>query len=88
VDRIIRFESLLADLERLNADLNLGLSDIPSSLPTFKMTERAAKGPPVEAYLGPESIAYINQRMGWYFDLFDYEMLSPQDAGDRLGNGA
>jgi hypothetical protein len=88
VDRIIRFESLLADLDRLNADLKLGLSDIPASLPTFKMTERAAKGPPVQAYLSPESVTYINQRMAWYFDLFGYEMLATDDAGGQLGHGA
>lgn len=74
VDRVIRFESLLQDLENLNAELKLGLSDIATQLPTYKLTDRASAGPPLSSYLDRDSINEINTQMAWYFDLFGYEM--------------
>lgn len=77
IDRLVRFENLAADLEALNADLELGIADIPRRLPTYKKTDRGAAGPPLTAYLGRDSIAAINAQMSWYFELFGYEMIDP-----------
>lgn len=63
VDRVIRFEHLLADLEALNATLNLGLGDLASRLPTHKMTPRKSRDPSWMACLNGESIKTINQLM-------------------------
>lgn len=77
VDRLVRFESLQADLEALNVDMKLGIEDIPKRLPSYKKTDRSTVGPPLTAYLGRASITAINEQMGWYFELFGYEMIDP-----------
>lgn len=80
VSHVVRFEALQSDLEALNASLNLGLGDLSTKLPKLKMTARKTSGPPWLAYLNRQSIRTINERMGWYFDMFGYEKLDPNSA--------
>lgn len=81
IDRVLRYEQLVADVERLNADLKLGLADIAGSMPRHKVSDRAIAGPPLAAYLGKRSIDAINARMDWYFDAFGYPRRDPDEAG-------
>ena len=81
VDRWVRYEALVPDLEQLVADLNLPLQDsVASALPRFKQNRFGRSDlPPVEAYLSAEAVALINARSPLSFSTFGYPLRDPAD---------
>lgn len=76
VDRMIRFEHLLADLSDLCAAL--GIPFEPARLPHEKNMASTRKTYPVADYYDPDTISHVRSRLAWVFDRFDY----PSSPGD------
>lgn len=74
VDRWLRYETLVPDLEKLVVDLNLPLQgSVAEALPRFKQNRFGRNDlPPVEAYLSSEAVTLINTRSPLSFSTFGY----------------
>jgi len=79
VDRWIRYESLVADLEELVKDLPLPLQgSVADALPGFKRNRHGRLDvPDIIDYLTPKSIELINQQSRWSFCQFGYSQIDP-----------
>jgi hypothetical protein len=79
VNRWLRYEALVPDLEQLVADLNLPLAgSVAAALPRFKQNRFGRSDlPPLEAYLSPEAVALINARSPLSFSTFGYRRRDP-----------
>lgn len=86
VQRWLRFENLLSDLEDLVADWQLPLqaATVAEQLPNFKrLRNHENHTPPLDAYLSAAAIELINGVFEWDFRTFAYPMRTPHSCGGR-----
>jgi len=74
IDRWVRYEHLVSDLNLLSSQLGLSNSDdLQQHLPRFKANRHGRSDvPPIYAYLSPDAITLINERCSWTFNHFGY----------------
>ena len=75
IQRFIRFESLIPDLEALVNELCLPLPrSVSEQLPTFKLNrQRRIDIPSIEDYLSPEAYDLIEEQCSWSFNALGYQ---------------
>lgn len=81
VHRWLRFEAIVADMERLISDWQLPIPacDVSAGLPRFKVIRHGeAAPPPLDAYLSREAVAQINFKCRWDFATFGYSLRLPE----------
>ena len=79
VNRWIHYEALVPELDQLIDDLALPLAgSVAASLPRFKQNRLGRDDlPPLEAYLSPEAVEWINARSSLSFSHFGYQRRDP-----------
>lgn len=80
VNRWIRYEALVPDLEQLVHDLQLPLqASVADQLPRFKQNRFGRPDiPPVDTYLSPDAVELINARSSLSFSTFGYHRRDPR----------
>lgn len=81
VQRWLRFESLVPDLQSLIADWQLPIraSAVATALPRFKVIRQGlVTPPPLAVYLSQEAVAQINGQCRWDFATFGYTPHTPE----------
>lgn len=70
IDRVIRFETLMADLENLCGEL--GVSFDADNMPVTKSTAKLRKSIPVFEYFDKQMIDHMHKTKPWIFNQYDY----------------
>lgn len=70
IDRIIRFEALMGDLENLCGEL--GVTFNAHDMPVTKSTAKQRKSIPVHKYYTNETITHIHKINPWIFNQYNY----------------
>jgi hypothetical protein len=81
VDRWIKYENLINDIQQVVDDLNLPLDgSVSDNLPFFKKIRFGRSDlPPMESYLTKKSVKFINEQSKLNFKHFGYIQRDPND---------
>lgn len=78
-DSVIRYEHLAADLQSVCASLGM---TAPPSIPVTRVTQHMRPDIPVAEYYDPATIAVVQARMWWAFELGEYPLLPALSSFD------